>query len=72
MVPQLVWPRKSAPLRKSKQLVGECHRSSVLLILCCAVMCFSAEQWVMMCVRLLVLVLQCVQTLSTESSILFR
>ena len=71
-VPQLVCPSKPAPLRKSKQLAGECHRSSGLLLLCCALMCMSAGQWVIMCVKQCMLVLQCVQTLSMESSILFR
>ena len=71
-VPQRVCPSKLTPLRKSKQLAGECHRSSGLLVLCCVLMCVSAGQWVIMCVRPWVPVLQCVQTLSTESSILFR
>ena len=64
--PQLVCPSKPAPLRKSNQLAGECHRSSGLLMLCCALMCVSAGHWVIMCVRLWVLVLQCVQTSSTD------
>ena len=72
VVPQRVCPSKPAPLRKSKQLAGECHRSSGLLMLCCVLMCVSAEQRVIMCVRLWVPVLHCVQTSSTESSILFR
>ena len=54
----LVWPSRSALPRKSKQLPGECHRSSGLLMLWCALMRVSAEQWVIMCVRLWVLVLQ--------------
>ena len=66
--PQLVCPSKPAPLRKSKQLAREWHRSSGLLMLCCAIMCVSEGQWVIMCVRLWVLVLQCVPTLSTEST----
>ena len=72
VVPQLVCLSKPAPMRKSRQLAAECLRSSVLLTLCCALMCVSAGQWVIMCVRLWVLVLQCVQTSSTESSILFQ
>ena len=32
--PQLVCPSMPAPLRKSKQLVRECHRSGGLLMLC--------------------------------------
>ena len=71
-VPQRIFPSKPAPLRKSKQLAGECHRPSGLLMLCCVLMCASAGQWVIMCVRLWVPVLQCVQSSSTESSILFR
>ena len=59
VVPQQLCPSKPAPLRKSKQLAGECHRSSGLLMLCCVLMCMSAGQWVIMCVRLLVPVLQC-------------
>ena len=43
-VPQLVCPSKPAPLRKNKQLARECHRSSGLLMLCCALMCVSAGQ----------------------------
>ena len=42
--PQLVCPSKPVPLRKSKQLAGECHWSSGLLMLCCALMCVSAGQ----------------------------
>ena len=36
VLPLLVWPSKSTPLRKSKQLAGECHRSSwaVYVMLC--------------------------------------
>ena len=34
---QLVCPSKPAPLMKSKQLAGECHRSSGLLMLCYSV-----------------------------------
>ena len=49
-VPQRVCPSKPAPLKKSKQLAGECHRSSGLLMLCCVLMCVSAGQWVIMCV----------------------
>ena len=71
-VPQRVCPSKPAPLKKSKQLDGECHRSSGLLMLCCVLKCVSAGQWVIMYVRPWVPVLQCVQTSSTESSILFR
>ena len=41
-------------------------------MLCCALMCMSEGQWVIMCVRLWVLMLQCVQTLSTVLSVLFR
>ena len=63
---------EQARLRKRNQLAGECHRSSGLLMLCCALMCVSAGQFVIVCVRLWVLVLQCVQTSSTEPSILFR
>ena len=70
--PQLVCPSKPALLRKSKQLAGECHRSRGLLMLCCALIFVSAGQWVIICVRLWVPVLQCVQTSSTESSILCR
>ena len=70
--PQRVCPSKPAPLRKSKELAGECHRSSGLLMLCCVLMCVSAGQWAIMCVRLWVPVLQCVHTSLTESSILFR
>ena len=62
VVPHLVCPSKPAPLRKSKQLAGECHRSGRLLMLCCAIMCVSAGQWVIMFVRLWVPVLQCMQT----------
>ena len=40
----LVWPSKSAPLRKSEELAEERHRSSGLFILCCALMCVSAGQ----------------------------
>ena len=69
--PQRVRPSKPAPLRKSKQLARECHRSSGLLMLCCVLMCVNAGQWVIMCIRLSVPVLQCVQTSSTESSVLF-
>ena len=54
--PQLVCPRKPNPLRKSEQLAGECHRSRRLLLLCCALMCASAGQWVIMCIRLWVIV----------------
>ena len=50
VMPQLVCPSKPAPLRKSKQLAGECHRCSGLLMLCCALMCVSAGQWVIICV----------------------
>ena len=57
--PQRVCPSKPTPLRKSKQLAGECHRYSGLLKLCCVLMCVSAGQWVIMCVRLWVPVLQC-------------
>ena len=39
------------PLMKGKQFAGECHRSSGLLMLCCALMCASVGQWVIMCVR---------------------
>ena len=42
VVPQRVCPSKTAPLRKSKHLAGECHRSSGLLMLCCVLMCMSA------------------------------
>ena len=59
-LPQLLWPSKSALLRKSKRLTGECHRSSGLLMSCCVLMCVSVGQWVMMCVRLWVFVLQLV------------
>ena len=72
VVPHRVCPSTPAPLKKSKQLAGECHRSSSLLMLCCVLMWVSAGQWVVMCVRQWVPVLQCVQTVSTESSILFR
>ena len=50
--PQLVCPSKPAPMRKSKVLAGVCHRSSGLLMLRCALMWVSEEQWVIMCVRL--------------------
>ena len=72
VVPRLVCPSKPTPLRKSKQLAEECHSSSGLLMSCCALMCLSVGQWVIMCVRLWVLVLQWVQTSLTESSIVFR
>ena len=72
VVPHRVCPSTPAPLRKSKQLAGECHRSSGPLMLCCVLMCVSARQWVIICIRLWVPVVQCVQTWSTESSILFR
>ena len=51
-LPQLVCQGKSAPLRKSKdkECAVECHRSSRLFILCCALMCVSAGKYVMMCV----------------------
>ena len=52
VVPQRVCPSKPAPLSKHKQLAGECHKSSGLLMLFCVLMCVSAEQWVIMCVRL--------------------
>ena len=71
-VPHRVCPSTPAPLKKSKQLARECHRSCGLLMLCCVLMCVSAGQWVIICARLWVPVLQCVQTSSTESSILFR
>ena len=58
VVPYLVCPCKPTPLRKSKPLAGECHRSSGLLMLCSALMCMSAGQWVTICVRLWVLVLE--------------
>ena len=45
VVPQRVSPSKPAPLRKNKQLAGECHKSSGLLMLFCVLMCVSAEQW---------------------------
>ena len=61
VVPQCVCPSTPTPLKKSKQLAGECYRSSGLLMLC-VLMCVSAGQWVIMCVRLWVPVLQCVQT----------
>ena len=48
---------QSLPLSESKLLAGEFHRSSGLLMLCCALMCMSAGQRVIMCVRLWVLVL---------------
>ena len=48
----------------------ECHRSSGLLMLCCALVCVSVGQSVILCVRLWVLVLRYVQTSSMESSIL--
>ena len=54
--PQLVCPSKPTPLRKIKQLAGECHRSSGLLMLCCTLMSVITGQWVIMCVRLWVLV----------------
>ena len=68
VVPHRVCPSMPAPLKKSKQLADECHRSSGLLMLCYVLMCVSAGQWVIICVRLWVPVLQCVQTSSTESS----
>ena len=49
ILPQLVCPSKPAALRKSKQLAGECHRSSGLLMLSCALMCMSAGQFVILC-----------------------
>ena len=72
VIPQRVCPSKPAPLRKSKQLAGECHWSSGLLMLCCVLMCVNAGQWGIMCVRQWVPVLQYVQTSSTESPIRFR
>ena len=50
---QLRWLSKSAPMRKRKLLAGERHRSSGLLMLCCAPMCVSTGQWVMMCVEIM-------------------
>ena len=51
-VPHCVCPSMPTPLKKSKQLAGECHKSSGLLMLCCVLMCVSAGQWVIICVRL--------------------
>ena len=46
--PHLVCLSKPTPLRKGKQLAGEYHRSSGLLMLCCALMCMRSGQWVIM------------------------
>ena len=44
VVPQRLCPSKPAPLMKRKQLAGECHRSSGLLMLSCVLMCGSAGE----------------------------
>lgn len=64
--PQPVCPSRAASNIKFKQLANECHRYSGLHMLGCSLICMSARQFVIMCIKIWVSAWQYMQGVLME------